>query len=69
MHDDILADFTPESFEQPPAQPIAGEGRKAEQGLLTKEPQEDEKFRATVIEPGMVPLIKTEEGHLSLTAS
>jgi hypothetical protein len=69
MHEDILADRTPESFEQPPAEPIAGKRRKAEQDILAQEPQDDENLWATIIEPGMVPLIKTEERHVSLTVS
>lgn len=65
MHYDLLSDFTPENFEQPPAKTIARQGRKPKQGLLAEEPQENEKFRAAIVEPGMVPLVKTEEGHLS----
>ena len=65
MHYYLLADFTPENFEQPPAKTIARQGRKAKQGLLAEEPQKNEEFRAAVVEPGMVPIVKTEEGHLS----
>jgi len=65
MHYYLLSDFAPENFEQPPAKTIAGQGRKPKQGLLAEEPQENEKFRAAIVEPGMVPLVKTEEGHLS----
>ena len=65
MHDYLLAYFTTESFEQPPAETIARQGGKAEQGLLAKKPQEDEKLGPAIVEPGMVPLVKTEEGHVS----
>ena len=65
MHDYLLADLTTEHFEQPPAETIARQGRKAEQGLLAEEPQENEKLGAAIVEPGMVPLVKTEEGHVS----
>ena len=65
MHYYFFSDFTPESFEQHPAKTIARQGRKAKQGLLAQEPQKNDKFRATIVEPGMVPLVKTEERHLS----
>jgi hypothetical protein len=45
MHYYLLADFTPENFEQPPAKTIARQGRKTEQSLLAKKPQENEKLR------------------------
>jgi len=65
MHDYLLAELTSERFEQPPAKTIARQGRKAEQGLLAEEPQENEKLGAPIVEPGMVPLVKTEKGRVS----
>ena len=65
MHYYLLANFTAENFEQPPAKTIARQGRKAEQSLLAKKPKENEKLRAAIVEPGMVPLVKTEEGRRS----
>jgi hypothetical protein len=63
MHDYLPAYLTTESFEQPPAETIARQGGKAEQGILAKKPQEDEKLGTAIVKPGMVPLVKTEEGH------
>jgi len=63
MHYYLLTHFTPENFEQPPAKTIARQWRKAKQGLLAEEPQENEKFGPAIVEPGMVPLMKTVEGQ------
>jgi hypothetical protein len=65
MHDYLFAHFTPKNFQQPSAKTVAGKGRKVKQGFLAKEPQKNEKFRTAIVEPGVVPLIQTEEGHLS----
>ena len=68
MHEYLLAYLTPENFEQPPAKTIARQWRKAKQGLLAEEPQENEKFWPAIVKPGMVPLMKTVEGHDPLSA-
>jgi len=65
MHYYLFPYFTPKNFQQHPAKTVAGKGRKVKQGFLAKEPQENEKFRTAIVEPGVVPLIQTEEGHLS----
>jgi hypothetical protein len=65
MHCYLLSESTPENFEQPPATTIARQGRKAKPGLMAEEPQENKKFRAAIVEPGMVPLVKTGARHLS----
>ena len=65
MHEYLLAYLTTEHLEQPPSETIARQGGKAEQGLLAKKPQEDEKLGTAIVEPGMVPLVKTEKGHVS----
>lgn len=65
MHYYLSPHFTPKNFQQHPAKTVAGKGRKVKQGFLAKEPQENEKFWTAIVEPGVVPLIQAEEGHLS----
>jgi hypothetical protein len=65
MHDYLLAELTTERLEQSPAKTIARQGREAEQGVLAEEPQENKKLRAAIVKPGMVPLVKPEEGRVS----
>ena len=63
MHYYLFPYFTPKNFQQHPAKTVAGKGRKVKKGVLAEEPEENEKFRPTIIKTGVVPLIQTEEGH------
>jgi hypothetical protein len=65
IHYYLFPYFTPKNLPQHPAKVVAGLGRRVKQGFQTMEPQVNKKFRMGIIEPGVVPLIQAEEGHLS----